>query len=113
MYVEHADNIPSQAVHDEGAEKASIRWLIGKPQGAPSFAMRLIEVQNGGKTPFHTLGFEHEVCVLDGQGEVSGADGAWPLREGSIVLVAPDEKHYFRNTGSRPLRFICCIPLPS
>jgi len=113
MYVEHADNILSQAIHDEGAEKATIRRLIGKPQGAPSFAMLLIEVQPGGKTPFHTHGFELEVYVLDGQGEVSGAVGAWPLREGNFVLVAPDEEHYFRNTGSRPLRFICCIPLPS
>ena len=51
MYMEHADNIPNQAVHDEGAEKTTIRWLIGKPQGAPSFAMRLIEVQPGAKPP--------------------------------------------------------------
>ena len=112
MYIDHAENVPERTVHDEGAEKASIRWLISKPQGAPSFAMRLIEVQPGGKTPFHTHAFEHEVYVLEGQGEVCGASGSWPLREGSFVLVAPDEEHNFRNTGNRPLRFICCIPLP-
>jgi mannose-6-phosphate isomerase-like protein (cupin superfamily) len=35
-----------------------------------------------------------------------------PLRPGTVVLVPPNQVHQFRNTGSRPLKFICLIPHP-
>jgi oxalate decarboxylase/phosphoglucose isomerase-like protein (cupin superfamily) len=27
-----------------------------------------------------------------------------------VVYVKPDEVHQFRNTGSKPLKFLCLIP---
>ena len=111
MYVVHSEEVPAAVVTDEGAAGATIRWLIAQPEGAPTFAMRLIEVQPGGQTPFHAHGFEHEVFVLEGSGELAGAERTWPLRAGSVVLVPPEEQHNFHNTGEAPLHFICCIPL--
>jgi quercetin dioxygenase-like cupin family protein len=113
MYVVRAEDVPSEVVTDEGAEGATIRWVISEAQRAPTFALRIIEVEPGGQTPFHTHGYEHEVFVLEGTGELVGAEDRWPLEAATAVLVAPDEQHNFRNTGDTPLRFICCIPLVS
>jgi len=113
MYVSHYHDTPEQTVTDPGAEEATIRWLISSPEGAPNFAMRLIELGSEGQSPYHTHGFEHEIYVLSGVGEVVGADGRWPLHQGSVVFVRPGEEHNFRNRGDEPFRFICCIPLTS
>jgi len=113
MYVAHSDDIPAQVVSDEGAEKTTVRWLIAEREGARTFAMRLFEVQPGGQTPFHAHAWEHEVFVLEGNGELAGADKTWQLRAGDVVFVPPLEQHAFRNTGDGPLRFLCCIPLGS
>jgi quercetin dioxygenase-like cupin family protein len=33
-----------------------------------------------------------------------------PLQPGTVVFVAPNEVHQFRNTGAQMLRFLCLIP---
>jgi quercetin dioxygenase-like cupin family protein len=33
-----------------------------------------------------------------------------PLKPGDVVLVAPNDVHQFRNTGTEPMRFLCLIP---
>ena len=35
-------------------EGIRIHWVVDKPDGAPNFAMRLIEVDPGCSTPYHT-----------------------------------------------------------
>ena len=113
MYVAHSEEIPAQVVTIGGAEKTTVRWLIAEREGAPTFAMRLFEIQPGGQTPFHAHAWEHEVFVLDGSGELTGAEQTWPLQAGDVVFVPPQEQHNFRNTGDGPFRFLCCIPLSS
>jgi quercetin dioxygenase-like cupin family protein len=111
IYVVQTDDVALEPVVDEGAEGAAIRWLISRPEGAPNFAMRLIEVQPNGHTPFHSHDFEHEVYVLEGVCELKGPCGSWPMRPGTVALVPPGAQHNFHNTGDVLLRFICCIPL--
>ena len=93
-------------------EGVSIRWVIDKDDGAPNFAMRVIDVEPGCHTPYHTHGFEHEIFILQGQGVVRGPDGDTSITEGSVVFVPPDGKHGFYNRGDDTLRFICVIPHP-
>ncbi len=107
MKVEHYTKTPAEAQEAPGV---TIRWIIGKDDGAPNFAMRVIEVEPGCNTPFHTHGFEHEVYILAGRGEVRGADGETPVEPGTAVYVEPGERHGFFNTGDEALRFICVIP---
>ena len=100
---------PAQPVPD--VEGVTIRWVIGKEDGAPNFAMRVIEVEAGHNTPFHTHDYEHEVYVLSGEGIVRDADGAeHPIETGSVVYVVPGEEHGFFNRGEDALRFICVVP---
>ena len=110
MKVEHYESIPAEAIDMEGARGCQVRWLIGEKDGAPNFAMRQFEVAPGGFTPRHQHPYEHEVFVLEGEGEVWEGSKPHPLSQGDVILVTPDEPHQFRNTGQQPLKFICLVP---
>jgi len=91
-------------------EKTQIRWLITKDMGAPTFAMRLFEMEPDGHSPLHTHAWEHEVFVLEGQGAIFDGEKATPLQAGDVVFVLPNELHQFRNSGEAQLKFLCLIP---
>lgn len=108
MKVKHWTDIQAQDVSE--APGVTIRWVLNEQDGAPHFALRILEVQPGSATPYHSHWWEHEVFVLDGEGVVATEAGETPLVAGSTVLVESNEVHQFRNTGDQVLRFICLIP---
>ncbi len=111
--VEHYTACEAQVVHDEGAKGATIRWVIDeKRDGAPNYAMRIIEVAPGGWTPRHTHWFEHENYIVEGEGELLIGDEVKRIGPGDVAFVPGDVLHQYRNTGDKPLKFICGIPLP-
>ncbi len=87
------------------------REVINASDGAPSFCMRVIEVEPGSSTPWHSHQWEHEVFILSGEGIVKSEGKETQIAKDSVIFVAPDEQHCFLNTGNKPLRFICVIPL--
>jgi quercetin dioxygenase-like cupin family protein len=84
--------------------------VISAQDGAPHFAMRVLEVQPGASTPFHSHWWEHEVFILSGRGTLRGSDGEWELAPGDAVYVPGEQEHCFVSAGSEVLRFVCCIP---
>lgn len=93
-------------------EGIRIRWLITGDEGAPNFAMRIIEIDPGITFKPHHHPYEHEIYVLAGAGVVTGPDddlGA--MAPDKFLFVPPDEVHGYRNTGSTTLKFICVIPI--
>jgi quercetin dioxygenase-like cupin family protein len=110
MKVNHYEEVDPQTVEMEGAVGCQVRWLVGEPDGAPTFAMRQFEVASGGHTPKHSHPYEHEVFVLEGDGVVLEDDVEHPLKTGDVIFVKPDEVHQFRNTGDRPMKFLCMVP---
>ncbi len=101
-------DVPEEPV----SEGITIRWVIGKPEGAPNFAMRVIEFQPGVVFEQHEHPFEHEIFVLEGEGMAEGPGGEVPMLPGVALYIPPDEIHGYRNTGEGVLRFICVIPHP-
>ena len=87
------------------------REVINADDGAPSFCMRVFEVEPGSSTPWHSHQWEHEVFVLSGEGVVKSEEGETQITKDSVVFVAPNEQHCFLNSGKKPLRFVCVIPL--
>ena len=87
-----------------------VRWVIGKSEGAPNFAMRVIEFEPGAVFEAHRHPYEHEIFVLEGEGVAEGPDGEVEMRPGVALYIPPDELHGYRNTGEGVLRFICVIP---
>ncbi len=110
MIVKKYNEVESSPVTTEGAQKVSIRWLIGKDSGAPNFYLRHFEVEPGGHTPYHSHPFEHEVYVLEGNARLDAQGKSFPLEPGSFALVMPDEEHRFENTGDSTFKFLCLIP---
>jgi quercetin dioxygenase-like cupin family protein len=86
--------------------------LIGRPDGAPNFAMRVFELEPGGSTPLHAHAWEHEAYILEGAAEVVTDSGPTAVSQGDAVLVLPEERHRFRNAGAGTARFLCMVPLP-
>ncbi len=91
--------------------QATIRWLITAKEGAPHFAMRVIEIKRRGeKIPLHHHVYEHEVLVIEGQGNLLSPGAMKPVAYGDFAYIPADEEHGFENTGDKPFRFICVIP---
>jgi len=112
MRIVRSDEVAPQHVDEAGAQETTVRWLISRPEGAPTFAMRVFEVAPGGNTPLHEHGWEHEVYILEGEAEVVSEAGAQPVSAGDAVLILPGERHQFRHRGGAAARFLCMIPLP-
>jgi len=110
MQVKHAMSVPAEPV--EGVPGVTIRWLWTTPDGVPTFALRLFEVQPGAATPYHTHPYEHEVYVLSGRARLRGEMQEHILGIGDTALVLPNEPHQFVNIGPDVLRFLCAIPVP-
>jgi quercetin dioxygenase-like cupin family protein len=101
-----------QVKPDKAAPGVTMRVVAGPAEGAPTFVMRVFEIQSGSSTPFHAHPWEHEVFVLEGKGILRGEGGReTPLMEGDAVLVMPNEQHSFLGIGRGIFRVICVVPL--
>jgi len=108
MLIKDTSEVPAQVVQ----EGIDIRWLIAEKEGAPNFAMRVVELQHGAVFTPHQHPYEHEIYVLEGEGVVTNPGGDVGVMQPSVfLLVPPDEIHGYRNTGDTALKFICVIPL--
>lgn len=110
MKIQNATDVEGAVVDMPGASDCEIRWLVGKDEGAPNFAMRQFDVAPGGHTPRHSHPYEHEIYVLEGEGEVIEGETPRALKKGDCIYVAPDDIHQFRNTGDTTMKFLCMVP---
>lgn len=93
------------------APGASIRWLIGAQDGAPVYALRMIEIAPGGNSPRHSHPYEHENFIVAGQGKVLIGTEWFELKPEDVAFVPAGVEHQYVNTGESTLRFLCGIPV--
>jgi quercetin dioxygenase-like cupin family protein len=107
----HYTDVAAQVVGDE-APGASLRWLVDDTHdGAPVYALRMVEIAPGGHSPRHAHPYEHENFVVEGAGKVL-IDGTWhPLGPGDVVFVPPNADHVYANAGDAVFKFLCGIPV--
>jgi quercetin dioxygenase-like cupin family protein len=108
----HYGTVNLEDVIMDGASKTKVRWLITEKMGANNFAMRVFEIEPSGQTPLHRHPWEHEVFVLEGEGELFDGEKATGFKAGYAVFVPPNELHQFRNPSKMLLKIICLIPYP-
>lgn len=106
MLTKKVTEVPLEKVQ----EGIGIRWLIAEKDGAPNFAMRLIEIEPGVVFEPHHHPYEHEIYVVAGQGTITGPEGEAKMEPGTALFVPADEIHGYRNTGDATLKFVCVIP---
>jgi len=109
MYTKNYREIPDKETSVKGVSE---RWRITTAQGAENFSMRLLEIGPLISTPMHQHDSEHEIFVLVGKGEVVTKEGTFPIREGSVVYVGPNEVHQFINNGASAMRLIDSVMYP-
>ena len=110
MKVIHYDEAELEPVDAEGAKGAQIRWLIAQKDGAPTFAMRMFEIEPREHTPFHQHEWEHEVYCLSGNGAIVTERGEMAFSTDDAIFVEPNLTHTFKNVGKETLKFLCLIP---
>jgi quercetin dioxygenase-like cupin family protein len=88
-----------------------MRIVAGPDEGAPTFVMRVFEIQPGSAIPSHEHPWEHELFVISGTGIFRSGDKDTPVKEGDAITVLGDEPHSFTNTSNEILRIICVVPL--
>ena len=108
--IRNIDEVTLAPVSMTGAEGASMAIMVGREHGAPNFALRQFRVAPGGFTPRHSHDYEHEVVILEGQGEILLEGEYRPIRPGDVIFVPADHEHQFRTTGGQGLRFLCLVP---
>jgi len=91
----------------------AVRWVVDEQMdGAPSFAMRIIDIEPGSATPYHTHWQEHGNYIIDGTGYVRYEGETHRVKPGDVAFVPPEAQHQYVNDGEETLRLICVIPLP-
>ena len=112
MIIKKREDVALNPVKMDGAQNVSVRVIFGPDDKAPTFAMRIFEMEASGHTPYHTHPFEHEVVVLSGQIAVVTEKGPKPLNIGDMLLVAPNEPHQFKNlSATQKASFMCLVPI--
>ncbi|MDA1007473.1 MAG: cupin domain-containing protein [Planctomycetota bacterium] len=110
MFIRRPESVEAQSVQMDGVAGVSMRLLVGKSDGAPTFSMRLFDVTPGGHTPRHSHPYEHEVIVVEGEGRVEHNGSLHPIQKGDVLYMEPGAMHQFTNPGPAPLSFICLVP---
>lgn len=95
----------------EAAPGVVMHVVSGPAEGAPTFVMRVFEIQPGSATPHHSHAWEHEMFIISGNGVLKSGNAETPLQEGDAITVLPDELHGVFNTGKDLMRVICIVPL--
>lgn len=88
-----------------------MRIVAGLEEDAPTFVMRVFEIQQESAIPSHEHPWEHELFVISGKGIFRSGDKDTPVKEGDAITVLGGEPHSFINSGNEILRIICVVPL--
>ena len=97
-----------EAKEAEGSSKLKIRWLNN--EGSRDFAVRHVEIESGGYSPYHSHPWEHEMFILEGAGSVIGGQETKSIGAGDSISIPSGENHQVRNTSEKTLRLLCMIP---
>jgi quercetin dioxygenase-like cupin family protein len=112
MIIKKLSDTAATPVQMDGAKDVAVRVIFGPDDKAPTFAMRIFELDGGGHTPFHTHPFEHEAVILSGEVAVVTETGPKPLKVGDMALVMPNEQHQFKNLSeTQKASFMCLVPI--
>ncbi len=110
MHVRRASEMTGTAVDMAGAKDVKMRLLLGRADGAPTFAMRHFEVDQAGHTPHHHHPYEHGVQIMSGSGTVEVAGETHIVQPGDTIFIPADAVHQFRADQGESLAFICLVP---
>ncbi len=88
-------------------------YLVSKAVGASAVSIWTSEWQpGGGPTTKHTHPHEEVFLFLAGTGEGEVGDEKVTVRPGVAVIIPAHTVHWFRNTGTTPMRQVVVLAAP-
>lgn len=86
-----------------------IRWLITHREGADKFSMRLITIPKGKNSPDHEHDYEHEMFIIEGNGEAILDNRKFTVKKDSFLFIPGGVHHTIKAISD--LKIICMIPI--
>jgi len=85
---------------------ATYQTLVGDAEGSTPVRIGIQTSPPGYTTPTHSHPYMEVITVLEGEGEawLEGQEETVHLVPGVTLVLPPDLPHWFRNTGSSPLK---------
>ena len=117
MVIRNIHTTPRKPVDMPGVQGVTMGVMVGRQDGAPTFALRHFVVEPGGFTPRHSHDYEHEVFIVGGSGTVLLEGQERPVKAGDVIYVPADQEHQFKAGQASPgdptvgLRFLCLVPV--
>ena len=110
MRVERLDQVEAFITKD-GSE---IRELAGIPTGnSANQSLAEATVPPGAETEEHHHGVSEEIYLFtSGSGRMKLGDEERDIRAGDTVVIPPGTPHKLWNTGTEPLKLLCCCAPP-
>lgn len=107
MFITDAQNANEHVVRKHGAKGVSVKYLLHKGVGAKKLQLRLFRIAVDGFTPVEKHDHEHEVYILGGTASVRGGDKEAIVNAGTVIFIASNEEHQFKNIGNETVEFLC------
>lgn len=85
------------------------RLLAGPPQNQCLRSGLVILLPGSSVGKHNTEDYEEMVIVLEGQGEMLGAEGRIVINPMQAVYCPPNTEHDVINTGNTPLRYVYIV----
>lgn len=110
MPLKNVFDLQPEKVDVDGAIDVGMRVMLSEADGAPNFNLRVFDVKPGGNTPKHEHPYEHEIFILEGEGEMLLEGEIRKISKYDTALIPASTRHTIVNTGSSLLRLICIVP---
>ena len=96
------------------ADGSEIRELAGIPTGkAANQSLAEATVPPGAETEEHYHGASEEIYLFtSGSGRMKLGDEETDVSAGDTVVIPPGTPHKLWNTGTEPLKLLCCCAPP-
>ena len=82
------------------------RGLVNEALGAEMLRTFIIELPPGTEVVLHDHPLEESYFLLEGECEITLADGRHPFRRGDFGWAGVNSPHAFHNTGTNPVRWL-------
>lgn len=110
MLIRKIDVDETKPVDMSGVKDVNMRILLGRSDGAPTFAIRHFVVKKDGNTPLHQHNYEHGVFIVAGSGTVAVGDESQEIISGDTIFIPANIIHQFKADRGNSLQFLCMVP---
>jgi len=97
---------PGEPEKEEGSQEVNSVDIVLKRADLKAFSSRMLRIEPGGHTAFHSHSREHIAMVLSGRCNVETQGSTQELKPAMVVAIPSGEGHRFVNPGNERLALL-------